>query len=385
MPVSNPGYFPPQRADGSIVGQTAGFGSTGDHAFLAGQNAGDGSTVADLIIIGYQAGVGPLTDADAAGCILIGSRTEKLASSFLGCADVAIGTDVAAAAANPMGANVLVGHQVLMNLNAASPQTFNQNVVIGAQACKDMVGPAGFQGSSTQNVIIGYQAMIAAGLRNAVTGSVVLGALACSAFSGGNGPSANIDNCVAIGRQAGQGWASVVATQVITTVAIGESAAAGLQSGGANVFIGAGSDVENIVSASGCTLVGQGTTTRDDDTVVVGIAAIATTDLSICIGARAGASSTADVLPGKICLEATNGSGTRYSALFGIMSTGNMILGNSTNTQREFAGLGATNILKLCNGTGGDTNPVDGGYFYVAAGALHWVGSGGTDTEIAPA
>lgn len=46
-------------------------------------------------------------------------------------------------------------------------------------------------------------------------------------------------------------------------------------------------------------------------------------------------------------------------------------------------GAAATNVVPLPNGAAGAINPVGGGYFYVLNGALHWVGSSGTDTVIA--
>jgi len=72
-----------------------------------------------------------------------------------------------------------------------------------------------------------------------------------------------------------------------------------------------------------------------------------------------------------------------YAALI----TGNVILGNSNagGTLLDFGTGGPTNVVKLINGSKASSNPVGGGYFYVAAGALHWVGSAGTDTVVAPA
>lgn len=46
-------------------------------------------------------------------------------------------------------------------------------------------------------------------------------------------------------------------------------------------------------------------------------------------------------------------------------------------------GAPARNVVPLPNGAAGNINPVGGGYFYVLNGALHWVGSAGTDTTIA--
>lgn len=42
-------------------------------------------------------------------------------------------------------------------------------------------------------------------------------------------------------------------------------------------------------------------------------------------------------------------------------------------------------IVYLANGSPTGVNPAGGGFFYVVAGVLHWVGSGGSDTTIAPA
>jgi hypothetical protein len=49
--------------------------------------------------------------------------------------------------------------------------------------------------------------------------------------------------------------------------------------------------------------------------------------------------------------------------------------------------LGATarNVVPLPNGAAGTIPAAGGGYFYVLAGALHWVGGAGTDTVIAVA
>ena len=76
------------------------------------------------------------------------------------------------------------------------------------------------------------------------------------------------------------------------------------------------------------------------------------------------------------------------AAIYGRMDQGNLILGNSVQgTNRDWRGTtNPTNAVKLLNGTiGSGANTTGGGYFYVNAGALHWVGSAGTDTTIAAA
>jgi len=80
--------------------------------------------------------------------------------------------------------------------------------------------------------------------------------------------------------------------------------------------------------------------------------------------------------------------GVKGTAIYGVMSSSgtNLVLGNSTeSTNRDTGGVGSQNIVKLLNGAKGASSPVGGGFFYVSAGALRWVGSSGTDTLIAPA
>ncbi len=77
---------------------------------------------------------------------------------------------------------------------------------------------------------------------------------------------------------------------------------------------------------------------------------------------------------------------TEFAYLFGNMETGNLILGNSSNgVNRDLESIGSTNAFKILNGTRGAGSPSGGGFFYVAAGVLHFVRSDGYDATLSPA
>src|SRR5882672_899920 len=89
MPVSSPSYFPPERGNGSIVGITAGANTIGARQFLAGNSAGNNSQINDLIVIGWHAfNAGtvavPITDATAAGTIVIGNNAASTFTTTFG-------------------------------------------------------------------------------------------------------------------------------------------------------------------------------------------------------------------------------------------------------------------------------------------------------------
>ena len=117
------------------------------------------------------------------------------------------------------------------------------------------------------------------------------------------------------------------------------------------------------------------------------------------IGARANSPSFAGSrnLNDNLLIEVIDGVAIdRGTLMFGTMVAGNgsLMIGNNNagsgvGTAEDITALvadGAINIIKLVNGVVAPTvNPTAGGYFYVTAGALHWVGSAGTDTAIAAA
>lgn len=258
-----------------------------------------------------------------------------------------------------IGHNVLIGDFVLGNWGAGSPNNVSlldciiigrraafggadarglaTSTIIGVEACVNW-GVSGGGGINT-SVIIGDRAAPFLGSTNTATENVIIGATIC--------PS--ITNAV---RNVIIGSGSDVAGAQTDNVAIGTNADL---RGGLNVTLGGRNQVSvtsrNIVLGHGAD---QGATALRSDTLVIG---------------------TFD--PNTV---------TKRTAIYGDLAQGALILGNSTQgTDRDIGGAASRNIVKLLNGVVGGANPVGGGYFYVNAGALHWVGSAGTDTAIAPA
>lgn len=395
MPVSSPSYFPPQKSIDRIVGLNAGVNQLGNRVFLAGQSTGANSNVSDLVAIGNNVLSAGITDADATGTVAIGSQALSAATAYNASdpGDVVIGYR-ACNALVASGANVVIGAQAVEILTQASGFEFERSVVIGAQAYQNCQSTAS-QGQGN-NVVVGYQAARGGGTPNTFVGinSTIIGGAACSGCDG------SVSNQTIIGANAGIAIVSPNAANVI----IGASAAQTLTSGGSNAIVGF--QVSLPGAASENAILGHSTAvgTAALRNVVIGMESNAGTGAAtdnVAIGYRAqwggttpvgniaiGANAASGIATpaSHICAIGTLLSATRRGCLYSDMNAGNVIIGNSTpGTNRDFAGNGATQIVKLLNGTMGDTNPVGGGYFYVTAGALHWVGSSGTDTALAPA
>ncbi len=375
MPFSAVGYFGAVRAVGRIVGQDAGLGATGDRVFLAGLNAGRGSNTADLIVIGRSAFDSSVTDANANGSTLIGNNTGGALANFTtgqtpGAVTI-IGHNAAALMTHG-ASNVFLGDRILSSLVGGAANNNSMNVVIGSRV-GELLTPAA--PSFGGNVVVGARCFTGSPANMAPLNSVVIGSEACR-DSGVAGNS--MDQCVVIGRRAGMVssgatntligancCATLSGTANSNNTVVGANAsfagadntslgAENASNGGAfNLFLGSGIGSGSPKTGSRCILIGAGSGTNET---------AATSDLFIV---------------------ETFVAAVRRNVLYGDMAAGNLAVGLSTpGTNRDFQG---TNNLKLINGTRGAGNPVGGGFFYVLAGVLHWVGSAGTDTVIAPA
>ncbi len=227
--------------------------------------------------------------------------------------------------------NVVLGHQACYN--DGNPRQYLNVVVIGSRS-----GPQGIAGHNSNHVVIGTRAGQQLG---GSAGNIIIGALAGNSMSGTGG-----DN-ILIGTSSNQtsGAQNVVIGSSITSAAINDCTFVGFS-------IGNGSP-----QFSGARIIALGR------------------------GAGAGANgATSD----QLFIE-TNDGATPRSWIYG-SPNGNLTLGTTvTLAQRDLATIAAQNAVKLYNGARGAGNPVNGGFFYVAAGALHWVGSAGTDSVVAPA
>lgn len=374
--------FPRIVAIDRLKASNAGAGQSGNRVFMVGQDTGKNSTLSDLVLVGNTVFGQGITDARLTGTVALGSMA--LAALTAGTNNelavggiVAIGRGVMQSA-QFAGSMVAIGDKVL-NLHTGSVANAGptRSVVIGTAACSGFSGNAQFD----SNVIIGYHALLGGGsvlsssanvligygvaenAQNAVNTNVVIGNGACPNL----GTSGSASNNVVLGNAAGS---LDIATD---NTIIGASA--GLSGGNLqNVLIGKSS----VANGDNNTQLGYGTTSGGGGAG----------SNNISIGFSAGINNP--VTSSLICaIESyTAGFSIPNAVLYSDMSQGNIILGNSVQgTNRDWRGTTQpTNAVKLLNGTvGTGTNPIGGGFLYVSAGALHWKGSGGTDTVIAPA
>lgn len=363
--------FPPVAGNDQIISTNAGTGASGGRVFLAGAGAGEYTNQSDLIVIGDNAFAGgsagaPLTSAFLTGTTVIGSGALSAETTALVGPDTVLGFN-ALHALTAGGANVVIGANAVNTLVQAPGFNFTRNVVIGASAGKGWTSTAS-QGQG-DNVLIGY-GIAQAAASFTLLGNVIIGSAAVPS------PSGPVQNSVVIGAGAG-----ALLSGATSNTLIGEAAGNVLVSGGSNVIIGTGTNASG--AAANNTLVGQAAScgTGSSNTCIgFGANSITSGNRNILLGAQPGA--FAAIADGTDQFVVANSNGAMF---YGNLDTGNLVVGRSSAAQRDLATLGATGALKMINGGRGAGNPTGGGFFYVAAGALHWVGSGGTDTTLAPA
>lgn len=403
MPVSSPSYFPPNRANGTIVGITAGETTTGARNFLAGKSAGTHTSINDLIVIGDSAlSVGtasaPVTDSAAGGSIAIGNNAAKAYFGTNGQAGTAPVTVIGfnAALALQYGyENVIVGDYAYsseLGFNGVAASPAHGMVVIGSQAGRYLRGKPGnyqqahdsiivgsncFPGFSAaanittiQSVLIGAGALTSAGnngnASSSIAASVIIGFNALANTGGGVG----LGPLVAIGANCG-GTLNDGATGNAGLVLIGDSSDCAVSTATNSVIIGSGakgSGNNNIVIGQGAKIPDNGATHSN-------------TCLVLGVGAGTGSSNSPGDNQFLVEMNFSGVSGPIEALLFGNFADGSIVFGNSIHgTNRDLPG---TNVLKLITGTKTGT-PLGGGMFYVtgANNDVHWVGSDGTDTNI---
>lgn len=402
MPISSPSYFPPNRSTGTVVGLNAGNSTTGSRNFLAGKAAGKFTTISDLIVIGdsaLSAGTSAtnVSDAHLAGSVAIGSNaaaaiTNAPTANFAALTCVGIN----ALAAGNFACGVYIGDQAAASSVGSSTFPLDDNVVIGSGAAQFVSDTLG-SGRLTDNVIIGHNAgqSTSGGNGGTIAQSVLIGRQAA------DGAASNLvqglTGCVVIGDRAGRNVGTDPAVSANFSVIIGENCAINGISPQSSVLIGQGitvfaatnSPLLGVCIGAGATIQGD-TTTNIGGCIVIGANAAINGSAAkgaIAIGKGCGGEYGSG-FPTQSCLiEWFNGS-TYQACFFGDMSNGNVVLGNSTSAagNRDLsAPTAAANALKILNGSKAVANPSGGGYFYVSAGALHWVGSSGTDTTVAVA
>ena len=423
VPASGGGTVNFLRADGSwvpptgggpwtltavdrMVASNAGASQTGARVFLEGANAGANSTISDIIALGDNALAGGITDATLAGSIVIGSGSfPGFFNSDSGGPITSVGFNVAPLLV-PSGAFGGISGVALLGDNIANKYTgtrsneqfFNtvgigsfvfsfldstisgappQNTVaIGWGACSNVQNAGGTQEANiTQNVIIGTQAVSA--IKGTALNPPNLSANVCIGYRagqlGGNNPGTSFVGNVLVGSSAGDSYG------LSNCVLIGNNA---ITNGSTNTSRGN-------IGIGGLDFGNNSLNTGEQSNIVIGAGAqnAAANVRCLLFGVGCGRGSIA-AASDQFLLETFDpiNDGTRRALLYGLLaaaSPGGLIVGHSTQgTNRDIPGF---NILKIINGSKTGVNPVGGGFLYVSAGALHYVGTAGTDTPLAVA
>jgi len=424
MPLTQPQNFFVTEVDNSFGGSAAGADNSGDRVTAIGARVAQRNALAgdDVIAIGVDAlpdnlaatiiviGNSSLPDNQAANQIVIGHGSGgAIGAGLLTGDNILIGHSVAPTGED-MARNVVIGHEAANALVIASASDFVDNVIIGNRAIAN-AGDA--VGTMNLSVIIGSEAGLNLGSalggyggnvfigRRAGQGAAIVEVAALNNVIIGEQAGLRIRTCssnVLIGRLAGQD----VTTGVGNTF-VGLDAGGNISTGGANVCIGSGAARSSTSGTEESVCIGgaAGDGALADRCVIIGHRAqagvIAGLDDAIIIGANANSSAAAGSqnLDGAILLEVIDATDRRTIMYGQHDATGSSIMfghnnvGTGVGTARDIVALqaaGANNIVKLVDGGPAVAlNPVAGGYFYVLAGALHWVGSAGTDSVVAAA
>jgi hypothetical protein len=282
---------------------------------------------------------------------------------------------------------------VIIGDNIATDLTGNVNngcmttsVLIGSGILRTTVGDALSGGPTYDNVLIGNNIWGSGGATTSqLYASVIIGS---DAFKNGDAIVGThvVATNVIIGSQAFN--YAAIATGC-TYIGANAGSATVNTAAGSNVGIGDGNSGVAIVAPTNNVSIGAGAVHGTDRNTILGYSISSNGgnfgSRNIIIGAQAAQGITTAISDTFIL--GTYDAVTIRTMFYGLLSAGNLLIGNSTVAagNQEFGGAGSTNVVKLINGTKGGSNPIGGGYFYVVAGALHWVGSSGTDTVIATA
>jgi hypothetical protein len=360
------------------TGPGAGAGTSGNRSLMLGLNAGQNSTGSDLYVIGSNALSGGLNlgATQGSGSIFIGTNAgQSLTSSagpnfFIGlnagatltgpAADrnILMGDHIfAAIPSNNVNNTVAIGHGIMSTyaLNVAQ----QDNVFVGTDIANFGGGGGGGSPQLSNNVVIGWQAIHQFDTSAAFTwsGNVIIGSTCCA------GPTQNVSGSVYIGNSAGLTHTG----QPFDNVVIGASA------GG------------TVANPTHCVAVGFGTSTGLDHNTIIGDFINGNPDTAtrcILIGAGAATSSFPAASFDLFLVETVVG-GVERAILFGNMAAGNLVVGNATFLAGHGFGTGATNALKIVNGTLPSTAPDVGGEFFALGGEVIWVNTNATVTPSA--
>lgn len=138
MPVSSPSYFPPNRADGTVVGITAGTNTVGSRNFLAMKGAGLGSTANDLFVIGDTSCNNGFLTGTQDSCIIIGNDVLNFSGPH---------------APPTLTPAIVIGHGTLTNVQGGN---LTDNLWIGCFSAPNWSADPTGVADNSNNVIIGH-------------------------------------------------------------------------------------------------------------------------------------------------------------------------------------------------------------------------------------
>lgn len=354
--------------------------ATANNTIVIGENSGNGMRSPGNIVLGAGSLNGPLTTVAAADLIVIGNRNFLTVTSqatttygFIG-----IGSDlVPVSAANKnLDGSILIGSE--MFLTDTTNGTIRDSVLIGHGIRRNgtLLGVT----SMGANVFIGSNILRDNYIGAPYSNSVMIGANIFANSAGGGFQAAN---AIFIGANINTQAASTAAIADYCTV-VGDTAQFPNAASANRTFSVAFGYNNSIVGSYSMLFGPQNTGSRGTYCTIIGTANNFGTDSfvsSILLGnAHTTANTGGAFTSGNVAVIAP--SPTAW-ILWGRGTTGNIVLGNSNAGQRDLDSVvGCTNGLKLCDGALGGFLPSAGGYFYVSAGALNWVESGGNNNDL---
>lgn len=346
------------------AGPGAGSGANGNRDIFLGASAGLNSTVSDSIMLGNLAGSGGITTLNGMDkTIVIGSGSLKAAnvSATSSTGMVVVGSNVAPTLQGAIGDSVFIGNNILQNISSAALVSNARNTFVGNNICQGTIFSTLNAQGLANNTIVGYGS---GWTQTGNSNSPMTSCIWIGVNTGINSSTSGFVQCIGIGNGAGPSGVSVTGTAQL------------------NIYIGDTAISTTQVNSAGNHVIGHNSTSQGLNNQLYGNSIIRGGDTNIIIGNNAGSTQTIPAGNGAVFI----GNDNVGAMLYGVMSSGNLLVGNSVTADRQFRGTPGTNCLKLINGTvGSGANTVNGGYFYVSAGALHYVGSAGTDTTLAPA
>lgn len=374
------------------------------HVVLLGESAGRNmGPLQYMYVIGASSAAGGMVNVGNNGSSIYGGLILSALTNAIGTTQgpdgpiLAMGYNIAPALVNRVGNTQFIGDNQFASYPAGGLELFG-NVFLGSQVQQFNRVLNANGGAASFNVMIGYRvarcaAAIATDGGGTVFGSNVFIGAEVAELGGFDGPvpGSVCFNNVFIGRQVARQVSNAQNTNAQANVFIGNAAGAAFTRGSENVAIGSGVAVGTVAFSdmTGLVLIGANITHNPvvaaQGNIIIGNGAIMSGMVSgnIFIGPQVNGDNAINAGSLHFLLSSNVGAAIR-NLLYGKFSDatpgpGGLILGNSSNANRDIPGY---NIFKILDGTITGVAPVGGGFFYGKAGAIHWVDPGNNDYDL---